>query len=253
MVPITAVNLSIAFLAGVLSFFAGCLIPVVPSYISYLTGITSDDPQRYSAKNKGKAFIASLFFVLGFIGIFILLGVTLNTFSRILTPYKPTVQLFGGLFITILGLHFMGIWKIPILYRHFQIKIDGKILLPKGNLLSAVLLGATFGFAWTPCVGPVLASILFWSSQAATFKEGLLLILLFGLGLGVPFVIMGVFIDSLYYKVRKLERYSSPIQKVSGAFLIITGVLFLTGQYSVISNYLIARFNNWAFVLEFQK
>lgn len=251
MVPISAINLIIAFGAGILTFFAGCLVPIVPAYVSFLTGVWAGDTQRKAKTFKTKTLYTSLLFVLGFISVFLVLGAAFNSLARFVGVYRTTVQVFGGGIMVILGLHTAGIMKIPLLYRTIQIDIHDK--LTKNVSLSAFLLGLVFGFAWTPCIGPVLASILFWSSQTATLKEGLLLLLLFGVGLGVPFIGLGLFIDTVFEKVKKIEQFSPVIQKVTGGFLVLTGILFVTGQFGLFSQYLMARLGNWSYILEFKQ
>src|SRR3989338_4753250 len=174
MVPLTLVNLIIAFAAGLLTFFAGCLVPVVPVYISYLGGVAPVEIDHH----RKKIFLKnSLLFTGGFLIVFLLLSLTLNSLARILGSYKPLINKIAGIFLILFGLLLGKFVNIPFMNKTFSFQKSVKDL-------GAFTLGATFGFSWTPCIGPSLAAILFWVSSQTSFTAGLPLLLLFALGLG---------------------------------------------------------------------
>src|SRR3989344_4481852 len=173
MVPLTLLNLAIAFLAGFLTFFAGCLAPVAPVYVSFLAGVA---PNEIDGKHKEIFLKNSLLFTAGFLFVFLLLGITVNTFARVLGSYRPLLNKVAGIFLIIFGLFLGKFVNIPLLNKTFSFQKNTRNV-------GAFTLGSTFGFAWTPCVGPVLAAILFWVSSKTSLLEGLLLLALFSIGL----------------------------------------------------------------------
>lgn len=189
------INLFVAFIGGVITFFASCLLPLVPTYLAYLAGLgAKDDIEQPSSVFKRKIFVNGVFFTLGFILVFVLLGATVNTFGRQLNAYKGIIQQIGGIFFIFVGLFMLEIIKPLILLKEL------KLPLPKNptrwQKVNSLLVGITFGFAWTPCIGPVLAVILFWASQAATLAQGVSLLFVYGLGLATPFLIIALGFES---------------------------------------------------------
>jgi cytochrome c-type biogenesis protein len=247
MVPLTLLNLLIAYLAGVLTFFAGCLAPVAPVYVSFLAGVA---PDKIDAKHKKVFLKNSLLFTGGFLFVFLLLGLTLNTFARVLGSYRPFLNKIAGIFLIIFGLFLGKFVNVPLLNKTFSFQRKGPAPNVAAGEVGAFGLGATFGFAWTPCVGPVLAAILFWVSSQNSLAAGLPLLVLFAIGLGTPFILIGLAFDKFWPVFRKLNKYSLLLNKVAGILLIIFGVLIFTNNFSVISAYLLERLGSFAFSLE---
>ncbi len=188
-------------------------------------------------------------FTSGFLFIFLLLGFTVNTFARSLATYRPILEKVGGLFLIVFGLFFAKLISIPFLEKTYQARFKGT----HGTASGAFLLGTTFGFAWTPCIGPVLAAILFWAGSQSTFAQAIPLLLLFSLGLGTPFVLLGLAFDRVFPLVKKFNTYAPVINKISGFLLRIFGVLIFTGKFSVISSFLLQKLGNSVVILELKQ
>jgi cytochrome c-type biogenesis protein len=246
MVPLSALNLVIAYSAGFLTFFAGCLAPIAPVYVGYLAG---SSPGKLDRKNKAVFTRNALIFTAGFLFIFLLLGLTVNTFARSLAIYRPIIDKVIGILLVIIGLQFAKIISIPFLEKTYQAKAN----LAPGKSLSSFLLGITFGFAWTPCVGPVLAAILFWVGLQSTFIAAIPLLTLFALGLGTPFVILGVAFDKILPAFKKFNTYSPTINKIAGILLVLFGILIFTGKFSIISSFLLQKLGTSAEILELKQ
>ena len=241
MVPLTLLNLAIAFLAGFLTFFAGCLAPIAPVYVSFLAGVA---PDKVEGKYKKLFLKNSLLFTGGFLFVFLLLGLTLNSLARVLGSYRLLLNKVAGIFLIAFGLFLGKFVNISLLNKTFSFQKNTRYM-------GAFTLGATFGFAWTPCVGPVLAAILFWVSSQNSLVEGLLLLVLFAIGLGMPFVLIGLAFDKFWPMFRRINKYAFLLNRVAGVILIIFGVLIFTNNFSVISAYILERLGSLAFSLEF--
>lgn len=236
------VNLLVAFVGGVITFFASCLLPLVPTYLAYLSGIaTSKNSSEANQKlYKRSVFLNGLIFTVGFIIVFVLLGATANTVGRVFASYKPFIQRLGGVFFIVMGLFMLEVIKPAFLYKERKLELPKKII--KWKKLNSLLVGMTFGFAWTPCIGPVLAVILFWASQAQSFVQGVGLLLVYGIGLGLPFVVVALMFESIASKLSKASRFGHLLQKVSAIVIVIMGVLLLLGQVELISVKLLQLF-----------
>lgn len=246
MVPLTLLNLALAFAAGFITFFAGCLAPIAPVYVSFLAGSSS---AKLDGKHKRIFTKNALLFTSGFILVFLILGLTVNTFARSLAIYRTTLERIAGAFLVFFGLYLGKFIQIPFLSRTYQVSLKGNA----GTSTGAFLLGTTFGFAWTPCIGPVLAAILFWVGFQTTFAQAVPLLLLFSLGLGLPFILIGLGFDKFSSKFKKLNSYAPLLNKIAGVVMIIFGILLFTGKFSVISSFLLQKFGSAAFVLELKQ
>ncbi|MBI2018119.1 sulfite exporter TauE/SafE family protein [Candidatus Daviesbacteria bacterium] len=248
MVEINLLNLLIAFLAGVLTFFAGCVAPIVPVYLGYLSGVSIDSLRRLEVA-RFKAFFNGLFFVAGFVGVFMLLGLTVNSLARMLGPYRSYIDKVGGVMVIILGLYFLNVLKVPFLSKERGFHL-GRV--KGGKPISGFLMGLIFGFAWTPCIGPVLATILVLSSLGQNILSAVILMAVFGIGLATPFLLIALLFDKLTPQLSRLNKYLPQIQKITGVLIILIGVLLITGYYTFLSRYFLGILGSSAFVLEFR-
>lgn len=227
------VNFLIAFLAGLVSFLAPCVLAIVPVQAAGLAG--SGGSTQTGPFYQKRGFVNGFFFVLGFLLVFMLLGAFANTLGRFLGPWRLSIVKAGGVFLVILGLQVLGLLRIGFLKRTFIFSLDRQ--LAKWGKPQAFLVGVTLGFAWTPCIGPVLAVILFWSSQLATFWQGFFLLLAYGLGLAIPFLLVSIFIDRFWGFLFKLKRLGYLLNLFLGVLIVLIGVLLISGRFGLLINY----------------
>lgn len=215
----------ITFIEGMVIFISPCMLPMLPIYFSYIIGQETDNKNR-------KALVNSLGFVLGFTIVFVSLGAMAGTLGSFLIRYRTTVNIISGLFIVFLGLNFMGALRIPFLNRTMKLQTKRK-----GNsFLSSILLGLVFSIGWTPCVGPLLSSALLQASSSGNVWNGVLLLLTFSMGLGIPFVVSSILVDRLKQAFDFIKKHNRVINIVSGLFLVLVGVLMMTGVFGYFLN-----------------
>lgn len=220
----------IAFFSGVASFFSPCLLPMIPAYVMFMAGSAVEEGERISRK---RAIIRTLAFVLGFTLVFLLLGLSASVFGRFFISNKLLFQRLAGLLIVLLGLQFLGVFKLSALGKSRQFKIASL-----GNsIVGSFLMGLAFGAGWTPCFGPVLASILMMASASQSVFQGLALLLIYALGMGIPFIITAIFINEVTPLFSKISRKGLWIERTAGVLLIIFGVLMML-NWLVKLNYL---------------
>lgn len=237
------VNLLIAFIGGMITFFASCLLPLVPTYIAYLSGLSVSKRENDSNKviYKRDIFLNGLIFTLGFIFVFVLLGATTNTLGRMLGIYKPFIHKAGGFLFIIMGLFMLKIFKLTFLYQERKFSLP--ISLTRFRKLNSFLVGLTFGFAWTPCIGPVLAVILFWSAQAESLIKGVSLLLAYGIGLGLPFLVVALFFEQISTKLSVTKKAGRYLNILAAFVIILMGILLILGRVELISIKLLQFFN----------
>ena len=233
------VNFLIAFLAGGITFFASCLLPLVPTYLAYLSGVALNDDQ--TSQKKWQIFKTGLMFVVGFIITFMLLGLAANKFASVIHPYRQIIEKIAGVLFITLGLFMMGIFKSTFLSQEKKLNIQGKF--KKHRSLHAVLTGIAFGFGWTPCIGPVLAVILFWAAQAESLLKGVMLLTTYGVGLGIPFLVIALGFEKIIPWIKKHARISQAMSFISGLFILGTGILLLMDQLQNLSLFIIQLLN----------
>jgi len=227
------------FLAGVISFFSPCVLPLVPAYISYITGESIADarngPSMYA---RLPAVALSLFFVLGFSVVFVVLGASASVLGQSLLKYRYETNIIGGAIIIVFGLFMTGLIKVPPLHRdaRFHVTLDG------GGPVSAFVLGLAFGFGWTPCIGPVLGAILAASAVAATLNQGIALLSVYALGLSLPFLAAALFAHKFLTRLKGMRRMGKTLHIVAGAMLIVTGIAMITGYLSTFGFWLLKTF-----------
>ncbi len=214
-----------AFLGGVLSFLSPCVLPLIPSYVSFITGISFDDLKKIDkAKIRKLTLINSTAFVMGFSTVFILLGVFSAYVGRFLSFYYDYIRVFGGIIVILLGLYVMGVLKLDFLASDKRVHLQSK---PKGHFGSYIV-GLTFGAGWTPCIGPILGSILMIASTTGSALQGFYLLLAYSLGLAIPFVATSLAINSFLSHFTAIQKYMKIIMFISGLLLIGFGVILLT-------------------------
>lgn len=230
-----SVGIGVAFIAGLVSFVSPCVLPIVPSYVTFITGMTLDELSlRGTASARAKAALHALLFVLGFTLVFVTLGATATAFGTALQRSLPLLQQIGGILITVFGLSLVGLVRLPLLMRDHRVHLASK---PAG-LVGSVLVGVAFGAGWTPCVGPVLASILLYAGSTATMIRGMTLLGAYALGLGLPFFVAAVGFNWYIAGARRLTRWLRPVEIVAGALLVAVGVLLFTGRFTALSAFL---------------
>lgn len=225
------ISLILAFSAGLLSFLSPCVLPLVPAYISYITGSTIDELK--TKKSKLYVLYRSVGFVFGFSIIFIIMGASITSLGKVFIRNKLILRKVAGILIFIFGLHTTGIFKIKLLYY------EKKILSFKNTngTCGAFLMGMAFAAGWTPCVGPILSSILVYASSFETINKGIILLIAYSFGLGVPFVLTAIAIESLSTELKKLNKYLEVISVFSGILMIIMGILIFTNKMGLLSQY----------------
>jgi cytochrome c-type biogenesis protein len=229
--------------AGALSFLSPCVLPLVPPYLCYMAGVSVDDFRggAAAAAEKGARaalIVASLAFVLGFTTVFVALGAGASTIGRFLRAWQEPLAIVAGLLIIIMGLNFLGILRIPLLSREARFQSKGK----PASVAAAYVMGLAFAFGWTPCIGPVLGPILTLAGGSATVGEGALLLFVYSLGLGVPFVLAALFSGTFMRWMSGFRAHLGRVEKVIGALLVVAGVLFITGGIRTASYWLLETF-----------
>lgn len=228
-------------LAGLVSFLSPCVLPLVPPYLGYLGGTTISQAtveDGIDAKVWRRVVIGSLFFVLGFTTVFVAMGAGASVFGQAVQAYKGQLAIAAGLVIILFGLHFLGVVRIPLLYSEARYHAD----VQGASYLGAYLIGLAFAFGWTPCVGPVLATVLAVAANEGSLAAGVKLLLAYSLGLGVPFVMAAVAIRPFLSFMQRFRRHLGLVEKAMGALLVLTGILILTGSMNWLGQWLLDTF-----------
>jgi len=230
------ISVLIAFVAGFLSFISPCVLPLVPSYLTYITGVSFKELTLEEKKGKVRwvTISHSLLFIAGFSMIFILMGASASYLGRLLAQYQDWLTKAGGILIIILGIQFTGIINIPFLQMERRIELRQRPL----GYIGSFLVGVVFAAGWTPCVGPILSTIILYASTSQDFATGVLLLTVYSLGLGFPFFLSSLAFNSFLSTFDKIRRFMRVITIVSGFFLILVGILFLTDMFSTLHTYL---------------
>lgn len=231
-----------ALLAGLLSFLSPCILPIVPFYLSYLGGVSMNQVAAdadISRSTRLRAVLAASLFALGVITVFMALGATATAFGQMVRDYFDILRWVAAAIIIAMGLHFLGVIRIGILYRQFRAEAGETSNL---SLLGAYVIGLAFAFGWTPCVGPVLAAILFTAAGQDTASTGALLLFVYGLGMTLPFVIAAMFIGPFMRWMHKFRRHLPKIEKAMGALLIVFGILIATNSINYIAQWMLETF-----------
>jgi cytochrome c-type biogenesis protein len=217
----------IAFTAGLLSFLSPCVLPLIPSYVTFITGLSLEDVQ----KSRRAALIHSLLFVLGFTLIFLAFGATATALGQLLLYQRAWITRIGGLLIIVFGLYMLGVFNISLFSRERRVHIANK---PVGYL-GTLLVGVAFGAGWTPCIGPILGSILTYAASSADLARGLWLLLAYSLGLAVPFLLAAVAVERFLDFFGRMKRQMNWITRTSGVLMIVVGILMITNYFTVLA------------------
>lgn len=229
-----------AFLAGLLSFVSPCVLPLVPPYLCFLAGTTLDQLTGEEGERAPRlpVFLAALAFVLGFTTVFVMLGASASVIGRTVMQHLDLFGYIAGAIIIIMGLHFLGLFRIGLLYREARVHVASR---PAG-IAGAYLVGLAFAFGWTSCVGPVLAAILFVAGTRDTVGDGAFLLGVYSLGIGLPFVLASLFAGPFIGLMRRFRAHMGKVEKAMGVLMVLTGVMFLTGQMATMSFWLLEKF-----------
>jgi cytochrome c-type biogenesis protein len=227
------IHLGVA-LAGLVSFLSPCVLPLVPPYLGYLGGTTIEELGRKDDIDTAlwrRVVLASVFFVLGFTTVFVGFGATASLLGQWIQVYKSQLAFAAGIVVILFGLHFLGILRVPVLYREarFHTATQG------ASLAGAYLMGLAFAFGWTPCIGPVLTAVLAVAANEASLGAGVRLLLVYSLGLGIPFILAAVAIGPFLGFLKRFRRYLGRVEVVMGLLLVTAGILMITGWLNAFS------------------
>lgn len=214
------INLALAFAAGVLGFLSPCIVPLIPGYLSFVSGVSLADLElRERRRHVAQVVAATALFVLGFSAVFTALGASASLLGAVIVDNRVWLGRIGGAVVILLGLSVLGIVKVPGFYRERRVRLGRR----PGGMLGAIPVGMAFGFAWTPCVGPVLAAILTLAATVRGAAGGALLLFAYSLGLGLPFLLAAVLVTTAVDAFGWIRRHGRAIETVSGAFLVVMG------------------------------
>jgi cytochrome c-type biogenesis protein len=230
------VTLFAAFAAGLLSFISPCVLPLVPGYLSFISGVTLDEMRDAATQTSARrhVFITSVAFVVGFSLVFIALGASATAIGQLVMERLTLLGKIAGIVVIVFGLHLMGVLKVKWLYAEKRVHTERK---PTGPLGSFVV-GVAFAFGWTPCIGPILAGILAVAAAQETVGQGIQLLAVYSAGLGVPFLATSLAINHFFAAFARIRRYYHAIEVASGALLVVIGVLIFTNRFTIIAQYL---------------
>jgi cytochrome c-type biogenesis protein len=240
------VGILTAFAGGIISFLSPCVLPLAPPYLAYLGGTTLDrlsgDDARVDPRLARHVFVSACFFVLGLATVFVALGATASALGQLLLQNKVLLAQISGGIIVVLGLHFLHVFRIPFLDREARLQGPAQA----GSYGTSYLIGIAFAFGWTPCIGPILGTILALAAQEETITSGTALLAVYALGLGVPFLVAAAFIGPFLRWARGFRRHMGLVEKLMGLLLIAVGLLMVFGEFERIAYWLLETFPSLA-------
>lgn len=239
MSEISDIGLLTAFLAGLVSFVSPCVLPLVPGYLSYVAGRSLDELDEPAQFTRLSLFAHAGLFVLGFSTVFIALGASATALGRLLLTYKQEANAVGGIIVIVFGLFMTGL--INPRWLHLDLRFVHRIEM-RGGPVAAYVLGLAFAFGWTPCIGPILGAILTVSASTASIRGGIVLLGIYSLGLGVPFLLTALFLERFLAQQPRLRRWSGPLHVAAGVVLVLVGIAIATGQLTKLSYWLLELF-----------
>lgn len=226
----------VALTAGVLSFLSPCVLPIVPPYLAYMGGISMAEMREGAGRRQ--AVLAAALFVLGLSTVFVFLGFTASIFGQFFLQYQDILAKVAGGVVIVFGLHFLGVFRIPMLDREARMDAGDR----GGSAFGAYVLGLAFAFGWTPCIGPQLGAILGIAAVESSVTRGTVLLGVYALGLGLPFLLAAMFIERAMGLMTRLKRHMRMIERVMGLLLIAVGLMLLTGAFTTLSFWLLETF-----------
>ncbi len=235
--------LLIALAGGVLSFLSPCVLPIVPPYLAYMGGVSATQLQGQGLR-RGPVVLAAAFFVLGLSTVFMFLGMAASAFGRAILQWQDWFTTFAGIVIMVFGAHFVGVFRIPFMDREARMDAGDR----GGSAFGAYVLGLAFAFGWTPCLGPILSAILSLAATEAEMSRGAVLLAVYALGLGLPFLLVAAFLPALGGAMGWMKRHMDRIERISGLLLWTVGLMMLTGQFSAFAWWLLETFPFFATV-----
>jgi len=227
----------VALMAGVISFLSPCVLPIVPPYLAYMSGVSLHQMQAGGAARR-KATGAALFFVLGLSTVFLLLGFTASAFGMFFLRNQELFAQVSGVVVIAMGLHFVGVYRIPILDREARMEAGDA----GGSAFGAYVLGLAFAFGWTPCIGPQLGAILSLAASEASVARGTLLLGVYAAGLGIPFLLAAMFLNRSMSLMNRIKKHMQLIERLMGVLLVLVGLALVTGAFSAFSWWLLETF-----------
>jgi cytochrome c-type biogenesis protein len=227
------IGLTAALAAGLLSFLSPCVLPLVPSYLSFVTGLSLEDLESGDAELRRTALVHSVLFVVGFSSIFMALGASATFLGQLLREYQIWIALVGGVIVVLFGLHLLGITPFRWLQRERRVHLEHR---PVGYV-GSYLVGVTFGAGWTPCIGPILGGILTFAATRQTLSEGVLLLAVYSIGLAIPFLLSTIGLTWFLSTFKRLRRHMVWVERVSGGLLVVVGFLLLSGQFTLLASW----------------
>jgi cytochrome c-type biogenesis protein len=239
------------WLAGLASFLSPCVLPLVPPYLGYLGGTTIEEFTAEEGVPRNvwrRVVLASVLFVLGFTTVFVGLGAGASYFGQLIQSYRRELEIVSGLVIIVFGLHFLGVFRIALLYR--EARYHGAHH-HGASYLGAYVIGLAFAFGWTPCIGPVLATVLALAANEGSLAAGVKLLFVYSLGLGIPFILAAIAVKPFLVFMQRFKRHLGKVEMVMGAILVLTGLLFLTGSINWFGSWMLdtfpglARIESW--------
>ncbi len=236
---IAGIGIVAAFLAGAISFLSPCVLPLVPGYVSFIAGQTTQPAeQRAELTARLRAVGLSLCFVLGFSTVFVALGAGVGILGRVLLTWRSELGVVGGAIIVLFGLSMLGVLRFDALLRDTRFHLD----LPGGRPWGAYLLGLAFAFGWTPCIGPILGAILTVGATTTRTTDGIWLLSIYSAGLGVPFLVTAVFTDTIARRIGVISRVGRILYKLAGVVMVLMGIAIMTGQLTRFAYWLLVAF-----------
>lgn len=229
-----SIGLTAAFAAGLASFLSPCVLPLIPAYLSFMTGLTTAELSGED-RSTARVMVPALLFVAGFSLVFVALGASASVLGQFLVQYREVVEKIGGLLVVAFGILMLGIIKVPWLYGEARVDMGAS---KKFGRAAALVMGMSFAAGWTPCVGPILAAILGLAGTSGDASQGALLLLAYSLGLGVPFLVVALLFDRSTPWLRWLNRHSLVINRVAGSLLVVVGLLIFTGRLGTLATWL---------------
>lgn len=227
----------VALMAGLISFLSPCVLPIVPPYLAYMSGMTMSDMQG-AGSARARVIMAALFFVLGLSTIFVLLGFTASWMGMFFLQNQLLLARISGVVVIVFGLHFLGVFRIPFLDREARLDAGDS----GGSAFGAYVLGLAFAFGWTPCIGPQLGAILSLAASEASVARGTTLLAVYAAGLGIPFLLSAIFLTRAMGLMNHIKRHMGLIEKLMGLMLIAVGLALVTGAFSAFSFWLLETF-----------